>query len=119
MELNPQCIRDILIVLEKNMEPNQFGMMPLIVPKELLGKSPLDNYPDNVIMYHIRQMFASNLLVAWKTYSSEGIPIIADISPAGHQFLKALKDETTFKKFVTVLSKTSDILSALTSVMPK
>ena len=38
MELNPYCIKNILIVLEKSMEPDQFGVVRPIVPEELLGK---------------------------------------------------------------------------------
>lgn len=119
MELNPYCIKNILIVLEKSMEPDQFGVVRQIVPEELLGKPPLDCYPNNVLMYHIQQMFNSNLLVRGKTYINSGIPLISDISPVGHQYLKILKDETNFKKFVTALSKTPDILSALVSLIPK
>ena len=42
MELNPYCIKNILIVLEKSMEPDQFGVVRTIVPEEFLGKPPLD-----------------------------------------------------------------------------
>ena len=57
MELNPYCIKNILIVLEKSMEPDQFGVVRPIVPEELLGKPPLYFYPNNVLMYLIQQMF--------------------------------------------------------------
>lgn len=116
MELNPHCIKDILLVLEKRLEPNRFGRISPVQPESLIGSPPLDNYPDNVVMYHFQQMFDSNLLVRGKTYIHTGIPLISDISPTGHQLLNQIKNETTFKKFIDCLAKTCSILSALSSL---
>lgn len=118
MELNPQCIKDILLILEQRLEPDRFGRTPILFPEKLLGQPPLDNYPDNVLMYHIQKMFECNLLIPKKTYINSGIDMITDISPSGHQLLKQLKDETSFKKFVDCLSKGEPILSALLALKP-
>lgn len=118
MELNPACIKDILLVLEQKLEPDCYGQVPIILPEQLLGQPPLDNYPNNVLMYHIRKMFECGLLIPKKAYINSGIDSITDISSTGHQLIKQLKDETTFKKFVDCLSKSGNIISALLALKP-
>lgn len=80
MVLNPDCIRDILMHIEKNTDLNSWIS---ISPDSLPGK--LNDYTSDEIMYHIKQLELSNLICVHSWYL-DGSCCISYLSPDGHQF---------------------------------
>lgn len=66
MKLNPDCIRDILLVVEKQTD---FNNLASFTNREDFEQLPM--YSPNEIMYHIRQCDHSGLFLDKVIYVSE------------------------------------------------
>lgn len=98
MRLNPECIKDILLYLDTIMVPDEHGNINEIRPEEIAVSSELSKYPQGIILYHIKQMFKSDLLEKGSQYIHQDTPAISDISPEGYRFLDSAKENTLWKK---------------------
>ena len=99
MELKQDCIREVLLYLEKN--------------------SKLDNYISNVdiklegfsqddITYTIEKLAEGNIInVVSKTFDNEYL--IKDITFNGHQFLNTIRDDSVWKETKLRLSKVASV----------
>lgn len=96
MKLNPDCIRDILITVEENSDfYNQ---------TEYKAEAPfttLSRYSHNEIIYHIQQCQKSGLIDDVHYYDGGMHTDILDLSPAGHEFLANMRNESIWKKVVS------------------
>ncbi len=119
MNLNPYCIKDILITLEYVLEPDEFGRVESIQAEKLLELKPLDNYPTNVALYHIHQMFDHQLIKKGKMYINSKVPQISDITPQGHLLLKELKNKKSFEKFAKLLTESGQVLALILPLFSK
>lgn len=86
MKLNPDCIRDVLLVVET--------YAPLEYNDEVEFKE-LKEYTAEEILYHFRQCSKSHYIDGVKSYG-EGI-FVGDLSPAGHQFLANAESPKVWK----------------------
>ncbi len=92
MILNPDCIRDILICVEKNTDlQHMFSLSPDNLPDEL------NHYTGNEVMYHIKQAELSNLLSVTSWYLNGGCSIHY-LLPEGHQFLSDIREDNNWNK---------------------
>ena len=79
MKLNPDCVRDILLVVENSSDFNN--------PTDSHDFIKLENkYSTGEILYHIRQVDMAGLTVGTQFFMGGGF-MIKDLSPAGHKFL--------------------------------
>lgn len=92
MRLNPDCIRDILLYVEKNTDYENHASL---LDKEDFKK--FSNYSYNEIMYHIKQCDSSGFFLGKVKYWYDGF-IIDDLSPAGHEFLANIRRDTNWEK---------------------
>ncbi|NQG98452.1 DUF2513 domain-containing protein [Streptococcus suis] len=90
MKLNPDCIRDILFVVEEN------ATFSTEVEQELLLEKMPANYTNAEILYHVRQCEHSGLFLKVTHYF--GGFTIQDLSPRGHQFINDIRKDTNWKK---------------------
>ena len=97
MTLNIDCIRDIIIAISDNIQPDSFGNVDPINPVEL-AYSNLSNYPSNEVLYWIRQLMDSHIIISGKKYVDEPIPYIKDLSISGYQFINATKPPSIWEK---------------------
>ena len=107
MKLNHDCIRDILLYVEKHCiyEENDRGYtsMHLVTDNELYDAPELSSkYDEDTITYTVAQLFLDNMIIG--THRERGtIFHMADcnieaLSPRGHEFLDNIKDDTVWKK---------------------
>lgn len=110
MQLNLDCIRDILLCVEENTGLRKscyFIDDGLEKTQEIIG-APLLPYPDyqdelqrkysnNELIYHLRYCVNSDLLLA---YGKLGLyeTVIADLEPKGHEFLANIRDDKIWNK---------------------
>ena len=81
MQLNPTCIRDILITVESHSDFHTCTHYKVEDPfPELSGHSHEE------ILYHIRQCEESGLIQDVHFYDNGKHTDIADLTPAGHDF---------------------------------
>ena len=97
MTLNIDCIRDVIIAISDNITPDSYGYIEPISPVDL-ANSTLSQYPSNEVLYWIRQLMDSHVIVPGKKYIDEPIPYIKDLSISGYQFINATKPPTIWEK---------------------
>lgn len=100
MKLNLDCIRDILLEVEKF---STFQSVYSYNPDNLPDDSFLSAYTYDEVLYHVRQASLSGLLlnVNWTVFDYVGIE---DLTPAGHEFLANIRNNSIWKQ---VLKKCS------------
>lgn len=92
MRLNPDCTRDLLMLLEDNTEP---GSCLCYTVSEI--SKALPKYTAKEIMYHVSQCAASGMFIGY-TPSLGGNFAILDISPKAHEFLANVREESVWNK---------------------
>lgn len=94
MKINPDCIRDILLEVEKN---SSFHSFYEYTPKSLSSDSYLAKYDADTVLYHIRQCDLCGYLfnTNWQIFEYVGIE---DLTPEGHEFLANIRDDSLWKK---------------------
>lgn len=110
MELDPDCLRNILFTVEEHASFSKSVEMSAFKADGLL-----QNYGFEKLMYHIRQADLSGLTVGTKFYNI-GFSI-KDLSPTGHEFLSNIRNDTNWRKTKKVAAKVgSHSISVLASV---
>ncbi len=93
MKLNPDCVRDILLEVEKS-STYSFGLhFDIADNPELLNK-----YSWNEIAYHIKQCALAELIQSELTFESDGYSEIGDLTPKGHEFLANIRQDNIWHK---------------------
>lgn len=93
MKLNPDCIRDILLEVEKS-STRIYGLT-----LDTNIKNPLfDKYSWSEITYHIDQCVMSNLLTNAMVFDSDEFAEIGNLTPAGHEFIANIRQDTNWNK---------------------
>lgn len=90
MKLNPDCIRDILFVVENNATYSND------VSEETMFKELGSKYPREEILYHVRQCEHSGLFL--KVVHYFGGFSIQDLSPHGHQFINDIRQDNNWNR---------------------
>lgn len=99
MKLNPDCIRDILLELEK-LDLNESITIP-----ELSNK--LTEYAKDEVIYNCLKLREANFIIApTKQYVTGSMIVsIMDITYEGHQFLSNIRSNNIWNKTKNVMSK--------------
>lgn len=110
MKLDPDCIRDILLTVERHTTFDND-----VEPKDFSTDGLVQKYGKQKLLYHIRQAGESGLLSRVKFYMA-GFSI-QDLTPSGHQFLADIRSDTNWNKTKKVAAKIgSTSLQTLISV---
>ena len=100
MELNPDCIRGLLLTVEEKCD----FCTPWEYQQDTFESDFLAEYSHREILYHIKQADESNLIEGVHYYDGGSDVIICDLTPKGHEFLANIRNDSLWKK---VLSKAS------------
>ncbi|MFR4784907.1 MAG: DUF2513 domain-containing protein [Pilosibacter sp.] len=112
MKLNPDCIRDILISVEEKTSLNDpIRFDPGKIP------STLTQYPDDVILYHVKQCELSGLFGGKTYWFLNGGCMVQYLSPLGHQFLSDIRSDNNWTKTKEIAHTVgSESLSAIKDI---
>lgn len=99
MKLNPDCIRDILLVVESSTTGSQSFDY-----ESHKKDSKLTNYSDDEIYYHFRQADLNGYLFD-ASYDMSGSFTAVDLSPKGHNFLSDIRSDNNWNKTKDIASK--------------
>ncbi|KHD35179.1 hypothetical protein NL50_14895 [Clostridium acetobutylicum] len=103
MHLNPDCLRDILLYVEDNIN-NQNKCIAVANLIDSIS-SKCDEYDEYYIHYHIIQLNQAGMFTH-VTIADGNIPlIIMDLSWQGHQFLATIRGETVWNQTKSVANK--------------
>lgn len=101
MKLNPDCIRDLLFAIEDLSTANS-----LLTSNELAKTNFLTNYNYDEILYHLNQLYLSQYIIAPNKYKCiDGTFLVQDLSPAGHEFIANIRQDTNWNKVKSISSK--------------
>lgn len=98
MRLNPDCIRDVLLVVSELAIPDNYGYIEEMAPEDVISKMDSSKYEQREIMYTISLLFEENFLKQGSRYITTPIPYIADITTKGYQFIDSVKTEDSWKR---------------------
>lgn len=96
MRIDNECIRDILFVIEENStyeDPCYLGEYKTNYPR-------LADYDNDKIRYHLRYLFMKGLIFC----PAERVESTYDLLPDGHEFLANIRNDTNWKKILSVSS---------------
>ena len=112
MRLNPDCIRDILLEVEKS-STHSAGLL-----LDTDASNPLfDKYSWEEIAYHIDQCVMSKLLTSAMVFDADEYADIGDLTPAGHEFLANIRQDSNWNKTKEVAKKVGSFsLSAIKDI---
>lgn len=111
MRLNPDCVRDILLIVEQLATPTNRPLFPKEWPANQFEK-----YGPETILYHINYCQEAELLSVQKRYMG-GEMLIKDLTPKGHEFLSNIRKDTNWNKTKELAEKIgSTSLQVLVSV---
>jgi hypothetical protein len=99
MKLNPDCIRDILLSIEKNTDSMQF----FSYTKYSNCHEHLLAYTHNEILYHLYQCDMAELITGFEPIDDGDSVKIRFLTPKGHEFLENIRSDTIWKKTKKIL----------------
>ncbi len=104
MKLNHNCIRDLLLYIEDNLEYGYYIK---------INDTKLSNFPQHEVLYAADKLLEAGYLIGNRrmTMDSEGIPQIniESISWNGHQILDNVRDNKVWENTKGILSKFSSV----------
>lgn len=98
MKLNPDCIRDILLVIENTTTYEQDWDWDF----NTLNEPLLSSYSHDEILYHISQCNKAGLIDGCEFYFGATAGTVRDLSPYGHQFLADTRSDTVWNNVKTI-----------------
>lgn len=101
MKLNPDCIRDILLEVE---EQTDFYDCMMYYIEEQKPKR-WQKYDHSELIYHVRQCENSGLILGVQYLEGGDCIIVEDLSPAGHQFLANVRQDTIWNHTKEIAGK--------------
>lgn len=101
MQLNPDCVRDVLLTVEENSD----YFNSVTYTKNKFDFYRLKHYSHGEILYHIRQCAMAGLLSGVQVYDEGDSVDIGDLSPDGHKFLANIRQDTIWDKTKIIAEK--------------
>ena len=113
MKLNPDCIRDILFAIEDLSKPNS-----LLTSEQLSKTKFLSNYSAEEILYHLQQLDWSGYIMTPSRHKTlDGIFIVNDLSPVGHEFISDIRKDTNWNKVKSISKEVgTETLTSIKSI---
>ncbi|MBR0583994.1 DUF2513 domain-containing protein [Bacillus altitudinis MN12] len=102
MRLNHDCIRDLLLGLEENLNYNQS-----MKRGKFISMSNLSEYDKNESIYTLKKMVEAGYIQA--TFPNNIDFVIEDITYSGHQFLDNIRDPEIWSKTKVAASKVAGV----------
>lgn len=99
MELNKDCVRDVLLSCEELLKMDEEGYMNSLSHEEL--EQVLPNYKTEDIIYTVVKLQEAGFLDVKVTRASGNILVdvrINDITFTGHEFMNDIRDDDNWKK---------------------
>lgn len=81
MRLDPECIRDVLLTVERHTTYSR-----IVEPACFIADGLVEKYGEEELLYHIRESEAAGLFTEFES-RTEGDFTIKGLSTAGHEFL--------------------------------
>jgi hypothetical protein len=106
LELNPECVRSVLLYIEKNQTMSESGNLRELKDYEIAEALKSDFGRDDVF-YSLSQSHKTGLIERRTRFSMSGpdsnawrdnIFCVTDITPKGHEFIDAIRSDNIWNK---------------------
>lgn len=104
MRINNECIRQIMIYVESEAT---FDEACFFYTYPRYSDDNLNQYPDGVVLYHVRNLLMSGLLFTpaqYENYPQSDI-FYVDLTPNGHEFLANIREDSNWNEVKKISSK--------------
>ena len=98
MRLNPDCIRDILLVIENATTYTESWDWDF----DNFDEPLLNSYSHEEILYHLLQCKKAGLIDGCEFYFGADAGTVSDLSPYGHQFLADMRSDSVWNNVKTI-----------------
>lgn len=105
MQLNPDCIRDILLTVEANEDMEYPGKYEL-----------LDKYDCQEVIYHLKQCHMEGFFSEMTTYLFDDYTV-EGLSPQGHDAVAKIRSEKAWKKVLKKLLEVGVSIKSLIDII--
>lgn len=96
MKYDVNLLRDIILTVAQNLEPDEYGYIEEIDTLEFV-KIFFKNYKSNEILYWIRQLMDARIIIPGSKYVDQPMPQIKDLSLNGYRFVDVTKNPSTWE----------------------
>lgn len=96
MKYDVNLLRDIILTIAQNLEPDEYGYIEEIDTLEFV-KIFFKNYKSNEILYWIRQLMDARIIIPGSKYVDQPMPQIKDLSLNGYRFVDVTKNPSTWE----------------------
>lgn len=112
MRLNPDCIRDILLTLDKKLIPDENGTVAPLDKNDILEIDSLSKYPQHEILYTINHLFDDGMLKKGKRYIRDSFSPVADITSKGYELIDEISSNGKWNKIKSALKSVGEITAS-------
>jgi len=115
MELNYECFRKVLLVLEKELHITADSYLefeyPLLSLREIIDNEELKAFLPADVFYTIVNLEEAGYITAETQFASGVLNecLVTNITYAGHMFLKSVKDNTVWKATMGKVAKVGSV----------
>lgn len=108
MKYDLKVLRQIMLLLEENLEFSMTQEQNFVDYKYLSLKMESTSTPE--ILHHLDILRSSKFIDASVQYADDSVNnyLITGITPKGYEFLEAIRDDTTWGKFLKFAGKHKD-----------
>lgn len=94
MRLNPDCIRDLILWIEENVN----NRPKVITLTDFQDSITFKKYDYETLLYHFRYISADNYTTNMKFMDDGGMMVISSLTPKGHEFAESIHNESNWAK---------------------
>lgn len=100
MQLNPDCVRDLMLTLEKYLQFTEALEAPILLFNELLMLSPVSSHTKQDVAYTTLKLIEANYISAHVTEADDSFLEAAyfSITYSGHQFLENIRNPDVWQE---------------------
>jgi hypothetical protein len=101
MKLNYDCLRDVLLALEENLQMSEDLSFDILKLEDITNLLDSKNYSPKDIYYAVYNLIEIDMVEGDIQFADGGIPYfcyIQNITYRGHEFLQTVKSETVWSQ---------------------
>ena len=100
MQLNPDCVRDLMLTLEKYLQFTEALEAPILLFNELLMLSPVSSHTKQDVAYTTLKLIEANYISAHVTEADDSFleAVYFSITYSGHQFLENIRNPDVWQE---------------------
>lgn len=101
MNLNPDCVRDVLLAIEELIDDED---AEILFPSDSVEISSLSSYSAKDVRYSISQCKKQGLIETGEEFIDRTLPVTG-LTPEGHRFLESIRPSARWRRILSAAVK--------------